>query len=88
VSSDEDRNRLITEARHFYTAAPVLLPLLEKRKRVAFDRLMLAHKEGKTDYIALVAELNVINDLEREILTKEQTYRSLEEQNANPKRTE
>lgn len=84
--TDEERHEQITEARHFYIAAPVFLPLIVKRKKIAFERLMAKHKEGSTDYLALVAELNVLNDLEREIIGKEQTYRALEEQNGKSNR--
>lgn len=84
--TDEERHREITETRQFYIGAPVILPLIQQRKRVAFERLMSKHKEGATDYLALVAELNVLNDLEREIIGKEQTYRALEEKNGKSNR--
>lgn len=76
-----ERQKILTEARHFYLAAPVILPLLEKRRKYAYERLLAKHREGSTDYITLVSELAVLNDLEREITSKEQTYRMLEEQN-------
>ena len=72
----------LTEARIFALAAPTLLPLLERRKRVAFDRLRLAFREGKTDNTALVAELAVLSDLEQDIAQKASIYRTVEEQNA------
>jgi hypothetical protein len=83
--TDEQRESL-TEARLWALAGPQVLPLLAKRKKVAFDRLMLAFREGRTDNLALTAELAVLTDLEREINQKEQIYRTMEEQNGNANR--
>lgn len=77
--TDQERQEMIQEARIFALARPIILPLLEKRKKVAFERLMLAHKEGKTENVALVAELSVLSDLEREINQKDAFYNSMTE---------
>lgn len=77
--TDAERDALI-ELRTFAHAAPLVLPLIVKRRRIAFDLLMMDFKQGKTDNIARVAELNVLSDLEREITQKEQEYRTLEAQ--------
>lgn len=79
-------NEEISEAKIFALAAPVVLPLIQRRKKVAIECLMRDFKEGRTDNTARVAELTVLADLERDILNKEQLYHTLEEQNANRKR--
>ncbi len=77
----EENTQLLHELRVFALSVPVIIPLIEKRKKIAFEKLMQRHKEGITDYIALVAELNVLNDLEREIRNKAQTYQAMENKN-------
>lgn len=74
---DEEKQRIMTEARHIYLAAPVLMPLIEKMKKVAFDRLMAKHRDGDTKYETLVSELSVLNNLEREINVKVQLYEEM-----------
>jgi hypothetical protein len=80
--TESERQEMLTEARIFHITAPTILPILEKRKKVAFDRLMLKHREGSTDYLTLVAELNVLTDIENEINRKAQTFKTLEDMNA------
>jgi len=70
------------EAKTFAWAAPVILPLIEKRKRVAFELLVSEFKQGKTDPTARIAELTVLSDLEREIHQKQNYYEALEAQHA------
>lgn len=77
---EEERQELYADARVFALAAPVILPLLEKRKREAFGRLMQAHKAGQTDTATIVAELSAFTDIEQEIKQKESIYRQLEEE--------
>ena len=74
-----DRTEAIAEARVFALAAPVILPIIAKKKKDAIGRLMQAHKSGRTDTAALVAEVCVLTDIETEINQKELTYRTLEE---------
>lgn len=76
----EERTEAIAEARIFALAAPVLRPIIERRKRDALGRLMQAHKAGRTDTAAIVAEISAFDDIERELDQKESTYRYLEEQ--------
>ena len=76
--TDHERQEALSEARLFALAAPVILPLVEKRKKIASDRLMAKFKEGSTDFITLVAELNTLTDLEREIKQKELIYQTME----------
>lgn len=76
--TDEERHEALTEARMFALAAPVILPLIEKRKKFAGERLQTKFREGSTDFVALVAELTVLADLEREINQKQNIYATLE----------
>lgn len=85
--TEQEIQNLKTDARLFYLAAPVMLPLIEKKKKMAYERLMMKHREGSTEYHNIVAELAVLTDLEREINNKEQTYRAMEENvNGNRKK--
>lgn len=70
----------LADARVFALAAPVILPLIQRRKEQAFGQLMARHKEGQTNNVALIAELAVLSDLETELTQKEQLYRYAEEQ--------
>lgn len=81
-TSDHDKIEAIAEARVFALAAPVVLPLLEKRKKEALGRLLIAYRSGKTELTTIVAEISALTDLELEITRKESTFRQLEEANA------
>jgi len=76
---NDDRQEEILEAKMFALAAPVILPLIEKRKRYATERLQSKFREGGTDFMTLVAELTTLADLEREIKQKESMYNTLQE---------
>lgn len=84
--TEDEKINLKTEARLFYLAAPVILPLIERKKKHAYSRLMMKHREGSTEYQNIVAELAVLTDLENEINNKEQTYRAMEEKNGSAKK--
>lgn len=77
--NEQELNDQTQEARLFAIAAPVILPLIEKRKRYASERLQSKFREGSLDFTALVAELTTLADLEREIKQKEQIYNTLSE---------
>lgn len=79
--TDHERAEALTEARMFALAAPVILPLIEKRKRIATERMQMKFREGSTDFMTLVAEITTLADLEREIRQKEQIYNTLQENN-------
>lgn len=76
--TEEERRELLVEARVFSIAAPVVLPLIQKRRKIATERLLAKYKEGSTDYLTLVSELSVLADLERDILSRAETYNVLE----------
>lgn len=64
----------LEERKLFAWAAPVILPLIERRKEVTFMLLMSAFKQGETNNTALIAELAVLTDLAREIKQKQQEF--------------
>lgn len=77
--TEQERHDSLSEARLFALAAPVILPLIEKRKRIAIERIQAKFREGSTDFVTLVAELTSLSDLEREIKQKEQLYTTMQE---------
>ena len=77
--SDSERNAMLSEARLWATFAPHILPLIERRKKSAFERLMAKYASGTHDYVTLIAELRVLTDLENEIKGKENSIKMLEE---------
>ena len=76
--TDEERNDMIAEARVFALANPVVLPLIERRKREAHGRLIQSFKSGQTDNLSIVAEITVLTELENELKQKETLYNTLE----------
>ena len=76
---DEKRDEMIREARVFYQAAPLVIPIIQKRKGYAHDMLMSAFRDGASDLTTKVAELYALDQLEREILQKSKEYQTLEE---------
>jgi len=55
------------------------MPLLERMRKVAFERLMAKYRDGDQNTLNLVAELSVITNIMRDINQKDQFYRTLEE---------
>jgi len=84
---ESERIETLNEARQFYLAAPVMMPLIERRKRIAYERLLAKHRDGDTNVLNLVSELSVLNDLENEIRRKEETYKTMETQNGTTRRS-
>lgn len=66
----------IQEARVLAVAAPILMPLIAKRKKIALDIILQKHRDGG-NYVAQVAALDVLTELEREITIKEQMLQNL-----------
>lgn len=75
--SMESREELLQEARIIALAAPVLMPLLEKRKKIAYERLLMEFRQGSTNYSNLVSELSVLSMLILEVEQKEQMIQTL-----------
>lgn len=74
-------NEELAEARTLSFAAPTLLPLLENRKRIALERLLSRFQSGETDFLAIVAELNTLHTMEREIKIKMEIYAERHKEN-------
>ena len=77
--TDSERQEIIQEARIFAIAAPTLMVLIEKRKKIATEMMMSDFRSGKTDHTARVAELTCLGDLEREIKQKEAVFNTMME---------
>ncbi len=68
---NELTRQLISEARQLHALLPVLMPLLDKRKASAFQKLLANHRDGKhSEQLNAIAELSVINGIEMEIKSK------------------
>ena len=76
---DVERQQTIDECRRYSYAANTVLPLLEKQKKLALDQLMGRYRDGKTEFIDLIAMLYSISQMEREFTIREQMLRTLEE---------
>lgn len=72
-----ERSERIQEAKIYHLAAPVMLPILGNKKRIAMERLMGKYREGSGDFLNLIAEISVLSDLEREIMTKADMFTTL-----------
>lgn len=77
--TDLERQQEIDECRRYVYAAGTVLPLIEKAKRIAFERLMNAYRDQTGNYEPIVAELYVHTNLEREFKIKEQILQTLQE---------
>lgn len=77
--TQEERQQTLDECRRFYVAAPVVVPLIEKQRKLAFDKLMGEYRDRSGKYESLIAELYVLTNMEREFNVREQMLRTLEE---------
>lgn len=77
--TDAEKHEMLTEARLFYLAAPLLQPMLDKREKIVINNLVMRHRDGSGKFDTLVAELAVIEGLKIEIDQKYKTYQTLEE---------
>jgi hypothetical protein len=69
VPNEEEKARLITEARILAQSSPVLIPMLLERRERTVKRLIGEYRNaGATQ--AIVAELSVIDDLLHEVRNK------------------
>jgi hypothetical protein len=69
----------LTEMRQYYLSLPVIMPMLERFRRDALNRLMMQHQEGNNKYDTIVAELAVIQRMEIEFKQKEAMHNTLQE---------
>lgn len=72
----------LTEARILASAAPALLPLIDRRKALAFNELMGMVRDKKTEFAPLVNKLAALNDLEYDIKQKIDMLQYKEKHNA------
>lgn len=79
--TESERQEMLNEARRFYLAAPILIPILDKRILMTTNKLIAKHRDGDNNFITLVSELVVLTDIKNEINSKESTYRLLEGKN-------
>ena len=77
---------MLSEAKVFALANPVVLPLLERRRKNAHGKLIQSFKAGQTDNLAIVAELAVLTELENEMRQKAELYNTLEGSSRERKR--
>lgn len=75
--TDEQRDHL-AELKTFAWAAPLLLPLIQKRKRIAFELLLSDFRQGKREQVEKIAELNAYAMIEMELNQKIQEFNTLE----------
>ena len=68
--STEERDNLIAEARRLAIAEPILRPMLERKRKVAMQRLIAEFRSGNLNNATIVAELATLEALEREIDAK------------------
>lgn len=65
----ESRVEKLNDLRTYAHLAPYFLPLLERRKKDATLRIISAYRSAQ-DLLGPVAELAILQDIEREILSK------------------
>lgn len=77
--NEQEKNDQLQEAKLFAIAAPTLLPLLERRKRIAMEQIISDFRQGKTDLVARAATLSAYAELESELRSREQEFLTLTE---------
>lgn len=76
MSRDEvERQQRISEARQFYIALPAMLPIVQRKRKAAYEKLLASYRGGELENANLIAELSVLDALEREITIQEQYYK-------------
>ena len=65
------------EARVLAMAAHAIIPLIEARKEIAYERLLGDFRNGGTSNLALVAECNAYSSILEDINHKLQSYEQL-----------
>lgn len=75
--TEQEKNDLYQEAKALALAAPVLIPLIENRKRIAYEKLIASFRGGQTEQ-NLIAELSALEGLMRDITQKQLTYETME----------
>lgn len=65
-----DIEKLLVEARQVAISAPVLFPMLEKRKTSSLQKLLSTYRDGGEKYLPIIAELFVIETIRQELEAK------------------
>lgn len=81
----EEQQQELQEAKTFAWAAPLVIPMIQRRMRSSLELLLSDFRAGKTDNLARIAELNAFYSLEKELTQKTEEYRTLEERHATRK---
>lgn len=77
MTDEQQRQTDLAEARIYALAAPSLLQILDKKKKMATELLLRDHREGKTDHTARVAELSALYGIEQDIRQKQNIFETL-----------
>lgn len=75
--TESEREQLLTDARIVHLAAPVILPLIERRQLQAMQKLLGKYRDGRTDFITDIAELFVLKNLTEDIVSKQNVFETL-----------
>lgn len=67
--SQEEKQDILRESRLLIQAYPILGPMLERRKKATYQRMISSYRAGELNKDA-VAELSVIEGIQDEIRTK------------------
>lgn len=76
---DEKTIRSLNEGRRLRLEYPALSPVIVRRKESVLGRLVARFREGKTDFVDLVAELAVLTDIEQELTRRIKETEKIEE---------
>jgi hypothetical protein len=68
--SEEQLRQQVSEARQLSIAAPILIPMLERRKYMAYQRLLGNHRDSRPVDHNAIAEMFVIESIQEEIRQK------------------
>lgn len=66
---NEKQVERLNELRQIAMSAPVILPMLEKRRKSAVQRLIAAYRINE-ELVGHAAEIAVIDEMEREVLRR------------------
>lgn len=66
---ETERQALVAEARQISMSAPVLFPMLDKRRSAAIQRMLGNYRDGKMDQ-GVIAEIFVISSIQEELRNK------------------
>lgn len=81
--NESEREQMLTEARIVHLAAPIVLPLIERRQKEALQKLLSKYRDGRSDFTNDVAELFVLKNLTEDIRSKEQVFETLTQEIKN-----